>query len=249
MGRRWRARAASAAVSACALAATIRARAEEGYPLLEPRVPADGDGVPYPAPVTSGDVTGRIGAWLEGGVRYEARGGTFSLPSVSTFLRDMPASSVSLPVPSARWTMGLALSVSVGPLVVPVGVSVSGSVNDGGVALASVDGTSARVLGSTLRTVTLMPGGIGYRVRTRRVVAGATLVPVVDLRSVNVELAVGGTTQKVLASATTLGARADLDLCARLEPWAALCAYVSADVVGPSALRALNSGLRWEVGQ
>lgn len=248
----WRLTLVASTAAVVATFATSSARADDDttvYPPLTPRAPMDGAGIPYPAVVTSGDAPARVFVWLESGVRYEARGGSFQVPAVSSFLREMPSASVGYPMGSTRWALGFHLGVSIGNFVIPVGVELSGSTDQTAAAFASVDGTSGRLLGSTLHTTTLFPGGIGYRARTRRLVAGITALPFVDLRYVDAELAVGGATQKATASAVTVGVRADLAVCPRLESWAALCAFMSPDIVGTNALHGFLAGLRMEVGE
>lgn len=118
--------------------------------------------------------------------------------------------------------------------------------------VTALDGSIVHMHPWSAELVTLLLPGFGVRQKARRWMFEAVARPVVSIAFMNAMVA-SGADQSNLSSddtlfAATLGLRADLEVCRRIDPVERACLVVSPALYEFSSLNGGSIGLRWEVG-
>jgi hypothetical protein len=131
-----------------------------------------------------------------------------------------------------------------------IGLTVAGAVGQSPRVVTSLDGTMVEMHPWTAVNITVLLPGFGVRAKERRWMFAALARPIVTATTMAYTLANGATSvdPDARASAATIGLRADLEVCRRLDPATRACLFVSPNLYEYRWLDGGSVGLRWEAG-
>ena len=184
-----------------------------------------------------------------------------SMPTLSlhgpfdTGLRTLP-SGASLPSTGsqqfATLTFDAGATVNDRWMVPILGFQFGWAVGQSNEVVSSIDGSIVEMHPWSADLVTLLLPGFGVRQKARRWMFEATVRPVFSAVWMNAMVASGASSSdlsdKSALCAATLGVRAELEVCRRVDPVQRACLLLSPALYEFGPLNGGSVGLRWEVG-
>jgi hypothetical protein len=169
---------------------------------------------------------------------------------VPTAQRTLPATTLPSTGSQAFAALTLQFGVAVDDrwLLPIAGMSFGWAVGSSPRVVTGVDGSIVELRPWSSDVLTVLLPGLGVRIKQRRWAFAAQVVPVVSVVWMNATVATGASSQDESLFAATLGARADLEACRRLDPVERLCVFVAPALYEFSVLGGGSAGLRMEVG-
>lgn len=172
-------------------------------------------------------------------------------PSVLTAAREVPESNVK--TGGALVLAGGAFDLTAvfdDRYVMPaVGFAAYGAVGSYSTISTSADGSIAHANPWTTYEIDALLPGIGYRVKRRRFMFGASLRTGVSWMHMSGSVAGGAGETAVSLSALSLLVQAELEACRRLDPVTRVCLHVAPRLSGFGVMNGATFGLRVEWGR
>lgn len=135
-------------------------------------------------------------------------------------------------------------------IVIPVlGFAGYGAIGSYDTIVTSVDGSIARVRPWTTYEIDVLLPGIGYRLKQRRYMFGASLRSGVSALNVSGTIAGGANETPFSASGLSLLVQGELEACRRLDPVTRVCAIVAPRIYDFGFMNGATFGLRVEWGR
>lgn len=172
-----------------------------------------------------------------------------------TSFRTLPAGALASSGPQTLAGATLEAGIAIGRrwLLPLVGFEFAWAVGSSPDVVAGLDGSIIHLHTWTSKMLTVLLPGFGVRAVSRRWMFELSARGVASVAWMTATAADGGSSldlsdQNDSLFAATLGARADAEVCRRLDPVERACLFVSPALYEFSALNGASIGLRWEVG-